>query len=53
MAKLIVAIAAEPRPHLRYATSDFALGLIRQKYVDPSGDSVLELFGSRLRGGRS
>jgi len=49
VAKLVVAIASEPRPHLRYATSEFALGLIRQKYVDPSGDSVLELFGARLR----
>ncbi len=48
--RLIVEIARSPSPHLRYPTSPYARGLVARKYVDPSGDSIVELFASRLRG---
>ena len=48
IARLIVEIAGSPQPHLRYVTSDFARAMVEQKFVDPSGDSVVELFAARL-----
>lgn len=48
VAAVITAIAAEAQPHLRYQTSESIRGLTALKYVDPTGDSVVRLTGSRL-----
>jgi NAD(P)-dependent dehydrogenase (short-subunit alcohol dehydrogenase family) len=46
--RVIVEAATAPSPHLRYATSDTVRGLIARKYVDPTGDSIVAMTGSRL-----
>jgi len=48
VARVILEAATAENPHFRYATSDFVRGLAAQKYVDPTGDSVVALFGARL-----
>lgn len=48
IAKVITQIAQTERPHLRYATSDYARAFIGQKYTDPTGDNVVDLFADRL-----
>lgn len=49
IAKVIVEIANTETPHLRYATSDYAKAFVGQKYVDPTGDSIVEVFAARLK----
>lgn len=49
--RILVEVLESPEPHLRYVTSDFAREMVQRKYVDPTGDSILEIFGSRLRPG--
>ncbi len=46
--QVIVEAATATQPHLRYVTSATVQGLVARKYVDPSGDSILALTGSRL-----
>lgn len=46
-AVILEAVTAE-QPHLRYATSDLARGIIGRKYVDVTGDAILALTGARL-----
>jgi NAD(P)-dependent dehydrogenase (short-subunit alcohol dehydrogenase family) len=48
VAAVLVAVAADAAPHLRYQTSDSIRQLTGLKYVDPTGDSVVQLTGSRL-----
>ena len=48
VARVIVEAATAEHPHLRYTTSDLARTIVSRKYVDPTGDSVLALNGSRL-----
>ena len=48
VARVIVQAATEPQPHLRYPTSETVRGLLSRKYVDLTGDTVLQLAGSRL-----
>lgn len=48
IAKVILEAATTASPHLRYTTSRMIRGLISKKYVDPTGDSVIELTGARL-----
>jgi NAD(P)-dependent dehydrogenase (short-subunit alcohol dehydrogenase family) len=48
VARVILEAATAQEPHFRYVTSDFVRGLAAQKYVDPSGDSVVAIFGARL-----
>jgi NAD(P)-dependent dehydrogenase (short-subunit alcohol dehydrogenase family) len=43
VARIIVEAATAAQPHLRYATSDRVRDLASRKYVDPTGDSVLEI----------
>ncbi|MBX7219763.1 MAG: SDR family oxidoreductase [Blastocatellia bacterium] len=46
--KVIVEAATAETPHFRYVTSDIVRQIVAQKYVDPTGDSVVALSGSRL-----
>ena len=48
VAAVIVGVASEAEPHLRYQTSEGIHKLTALKFVDPGGDSVLKLTGSRL-----
>lgn len=48
VARVIVEAATAENPQLRYATSELARSIIARKYVDPTGDSILPLTGSRL-----
>ncbi|MFI5321891.1 MAG: SDR family oxidoreductase [Myxococcota bacterium] len=48
IARVILEAATAAQPHFRYVTSEFARGLAAQKYVDPTGDSVVAIFGARL-----
>lgn len=45
---IIVQAATEEAPHLRYPTSDLMGDIIGRKLVDPTGDSVVALSGTRL-----
>ncbi len=49
IAKIIVEAATAPAPHLRYLTSEQVRGRAALKYVDSTGDSVLEMMASRLK----
>ena len=49
VAEVIVQVAGEAQPKLRYQTSDMIRGLTARKYVDPTGESVLAITGSRLK----
>jgi len=46
--RVIVEVATTEKPHFRYTTSEMILGLVSRKYVDPTGDSIVALFASRL-----
>lgn len=48
VARVILEAATAENPHFRYVTSEFVRGLAAQKYVDPTGDSVVAIFGARL-----
>jgi NAD(P)-dependent dehydrogenase (short-subunit alcohol dehydrogenase family) len=48
VARIIVEAATTAQPHLRYLTSDAIRGLVRQKYVDVTGDAVLALTRSAI-----
>ncbi len=48
VARVILEAATAEKPHFRYATSEFVRGLAAQKFVDPTGDSVVAIFGARL-----
>lgn len=48
VAACIADVAMTDAPHFRYQTSEMIRGLVARKYVDPSGDSVVQLSGSRL-----
>jgi NAD(P)-dependent dehydrogenase (short-subunit alcohol dehydrogenase family) len=48
VAKVIVEAATAETPHFRYATSEVIRKLAGQKYKDITGDSILEMTGSRL-----
>jgi NAD(P)-dependent dehydrogenase (short-subunit alcohol dehydrogenase family) len=48
VARVIVEAAQAEAPHFRYVTSEFVRGVAALKYVDPTGDSVVALAGSRL-----
>jgi NAD(P)-dependent dehydrogenase (short-subunit alcohol dehydrogenase family) len=50
IAKIILAAAADAKPHLRYVTSDFARGVVAPKVVDYTGDTVVDAFAARLGG---
>lgn len=43
VARVIVEAATAAQPHLRYTSSESIRGLAARKYVDPDGDSILEL----------
>ena len=49
VAGVIVQVANEPQPQLRYQTSDGIRELTARKYVDPTGESVLAITGARLK----
>jgi NAD(P)-dependent dehydrogenase (short-subunit alcohol dehydrogenase family) len=46
--QVVINVALEETPHFRYTTSEMVQGLVSQKYVDPSGDSIVAFFGKRL-----
>jgi NAD(P)-dependent dehydrogenase (short-subunit alcohol dehydrogenase family) len=46
--QVIVEAATATNPHFRYLTSALMQGLMSRKYVDTTGDSIIELFSSRL-----
>lgn len=48
VARVIVRAATDETPHLRYPTSDMARAIAARKYVDPDGDSIVAMTGSRL-----
>ena len=48
VAACIADVAMTVAPHFRYQTSEMIRGLVARKYVDPTGDSVVKLSGSRL-----
>ena len=47
--RIIASVLAEKNPHLRYLTSDYAQTIAKQKYVDTTGDGIVEFFRGRLR----
>ena len=48
VASCIAEVAMAVAPHFRYQTSEMIRGLVARKYVDPTGDSVVQLSGARL-----
>ncbi len=46
--RVVIRAATEETPHFRYPTSEMIQNLVAQKYVDPSGDSMVALVGKRL-----
>jgi len=48
VARVIVEAARAEPPHFRYLTSELVRNVVATKYVDPSGDAVVKLSGSRL-----
>ena len=48
IAKVIVQAATTETPHFRYGTSEMVQAMVKQKYVDPTGDSVVAMAASRL-----
>jgi NAD(P)-dependent dehydrogenase (short-subunit alcohol dehydrogenase family) len=48
VARVIVEAVQAEAPHFRYVTSELVRGVAALKYVDPTGDSVVALAGSRL-----
>jgi NAD(P)-dependent dehydrogenase (short-subunit alcohol dehydrogenase family) len=51
IACIIRDVLGEERPHLRYLTSDYVKAIAEQKYVDTTGDGIVDIFQSRLRPG--
>lgn len=49
VADVICQIAADPAPALRHQSSDQARGLVGQKLVDPTGESILAGTGALLK----
>jgi NAD(P)-dependent dehydrogenase (short-subunit alcohol dehydrogenase family) len=50
IARIIAEVASAENPDFRYLTSDFARATVANKVVDPTGNSVIEVFAARLRG---
>ena len=48
IAGIVLEAANAEQPHFRYVTSEFVRGLAAQKFVDPTGDSVIAIFGARM-----
>jgi NAD(P)-dependent dehydrogenase (short-subunit alcohol dehydrogenase family) len=48
VAGIITAAATSSTPQLRYVTSPGVRAFVATKYVDPTGNSILELIGARL-----
>ncbi len=48
VAKIIVDAATVEVPHFRYVTSEYGRTIVSQKYVDPTGDSIVAASGARL-----
>lgn len=49
IAKVIVEAATSDAPHFRYVTSDAMSGIVKHKYVDPTGNSIVAMGGARLK----
>jgi len=49
IAAIIVEALTSDAPQFRYVTSPFAEGFAKQKYVDTTGNTIIEIFQSRLR----
>lgn len=50
IARIIAALATAEKPDFRTITSDYAKAFVAPKVVDPTGNSVVEIFAARLRG---
>ena len=50
IARIIAALAEAEKPDFRTITSDFAKAMVASKVVDPTGNSVVEVFARRLAG---
>lgn len=48
VAAVIVEAATATAPRFRYQTSDVVRAIVARKYVDPTGESVVQLTGARL-----
>lgn len=48
VAQVIVTASTVEKPHFRYPTSDTMQGFIGQKFVDPTGDRLVEYFEAQL-----
>lgn len=48
VADVIVEACTADSPHFRYQTSDFIKMIVGKKFVDPTGDSGIQLSGARL-----
>ncbi|GAC1535671.1 MAG: SDR family oxidoreductase [Herpetosiphon sp.] len=48
VAQVILEAASTATPHFRYVTSDMIHALVARKYVDVTGDGIIELFAARL-----
>jgi NAD(P)-dependent dehydrogenase (short-subunit alcohol dehydrogenase family) len=48
VAKIIVDAATAEVPHFRYVTSQYGRTTVSQKYLDPTGDSVIAASSARL-----
>jgi NAD(P)-dependent dehydrogenase (short-subunit alcohol dehydrogenase family) len=48
IAPVILEAATSERPQLRYSTSDYVRGLVEEKYLDPTGNSVIAMTGQML-----
>jgi NAD(P)-dependent dehydrogenase (short-subunit alcohol dehydrogenase family) len=51
VAAVIVGIARDPKPHLRYQSSPNATAIASRKVMDPTGDSVVAATSAFLLGG--
>lgn len=49
IAQIIAGLATTAKPDFRTITSDFAKATVATKVVDPTGNSVVEVFAARLR----
>lgn len=50
IARIIAALAVAENPDFRTITSDFAKATVASKVVDPTGNSVVDVFAARLKG---
>ena len=46
--KILLEVISSEKPHLRYSTSVYMSGFYRRKYVDITGDSIIETMGQLL-----